>query len=68
MPLVKPTLEAGILSLLTDLSARTEDPEQARKDYASQLATLIDTYVKSATVTVTTAGTAAAQSGFGVIT
>lgn len=68
MPLVKSTLEAGILVLLTDLSTNDSDPAQARQDYASQLATLIDSYVKTATVNsiVTTTGTAAAQTGTAV--
>lgn len=65
--LVKPTLEAGILALTTSLSTNTSDPVQARRDFARQLATLIDAYVRSATVTVTvaTTGTAAAQTGTG---
>jgi hypothetical protein len=64
--LVKSTLEAGILALSTTLSTNT-DPEQARQDFARQLATLIDTYIKTATVTVTvaTTGTAAVQTGTG---
>ena len=52
MPLVKSTLEVGILALLEEMSNRTEDPAQARQDFASDLATLIDTYIKTATVTV----------------
>lgn len=67
MALVKPTLEAGILALATDLSTNTTDPAQARQDFAARLATLIDAYVRSATVTVTTIGTATAQAGFGIV-
>jgi hypothetical protein len=65
--LVKATLEAGILALTTALSTNTTDPEQARQDFARQLAALIDAYVRSGTVTVTTTGTAAAQTGTGTI-
>ena len=66
MALIKATLEAGILALTTQLSTNT-DPVQARRDFASQLATLIDAYLKTGTVTVavTTTGTAAAQAGTG---
>lgn len=66
MPLIKSILETQILTLLTNLSTE-EDPAQARRNFASQLATAVDAYVKTATVTVTTTGTAAAQSGFGVV-
>ncbi len=66
MPLVKETLKTGIKSLLTNMRTK----EEISDDYfADQLATLIDTYIKSATVTVmagipvATAGTAAAQTG-----
>ena len=64
MPLVKTTLETQILSILTNLSTN-EDPVQARQDFAAQLATAVDAYVKTGTVnsTVTTTGTAAAQTG-----
>ena len=64
--LVKETLTAGILSLLTDMRERTEisDSEAARR-----LADMIDSYIKSATITVpagipvSTSGGPAAQSG-----
>jgi hypothetical protein len=64
--LVKSTLEAGILALSMQLSTNT-DPEQARKEFARQLATLIDTYIRTATVAVTTVGTATTQTGTGTI-
>ena len=66
MPLIKSTLEAGILALATRLSTNT-DPVQARRDFASQLATLIDTYIKTGTVmvTVATTGSATSQAGTG---
>lgn len=66
MPLVKATLKSGIKSLLDEMRTK----EDISDDYfADQLATLIDTYVKSATITVasgipvSTAGSALAQSG-----
>jgi len=67
MPLVKATLEAQILNILNDLSTRTDNPAQARQDFASQLATAVDAYIKTATITVATTGTAAAQTGTGTI-
>lgn len=66
MALNKPVLKADILALLTDM--RTKE-ENADEHFADQLATLIDSYIKSATVTVAagiavqTAGSAAAQVG-----
>lgn len=67
MALVKATLENGIMALSASLSTNTTDPEQARRDFAAQLATLIDAYIRTATVSVTvaTTGTAAAQAGTG---
>lgn len=66
MPLVKSTLQQSILSLLTDMRNRTEISDS---DFADQLATMIDTYIKSATITiaagvpVATTGSPAAQTG-----
>jgi len=66
MPLLKPTLKSGIQALLTEMRTKEENADEY---FADQLATLIDTYIKSATVTVapgiavTTAGSAVAQSG-----
>jgi len=67
MALIPATLQTGIQALLTNMAARTDNPAQAQADFAQQLATLIDTYIKTATVTVTvaTTGTAAAQTGGG---
>ena len=49
MPLVKATLKSGIKALLDEMRTK----EDISDDYfADQLATLIDTYIKSATVTV----------------
>ena len=55
MPLVRPTLQAGILSLLESL-ALNENPVQARQEYAEKLSTLIDLYIKSAIVVGTSPG------------
>ena len=75
MPLVKPDLEQAILDALTlgsDAAQDTDNPvdaEQIRADQAAALATAIDDYIKSATITVpagipvATAGSAAAQTG-----
>lgn len=56
-----PQLETAILVILEDLATRTTDPVQARKDFAHQLATAITAHIKTGTVTTT--GTAAAQTG-----
>lgn len=56
-----PQLEAAILSLLDDMSTRTADPAQARRDFAHRLATAITAHIKTGTVATT--GTAAAQTG-----
>lgn len=64
MPLNKTTLAAGIKALQDDLYADTgRTPEQARTHYANQLADLIDTFVKSATVTVPGSGLVAPGGG-----
>ena len=62
MALSKSTLEAAIKACLDDASEG-----KTTATAASQLATAIDTYVRSAvvSVTVTTTGTAAAQAGSG---
>lgn len=66
MALVKTTLKTGIQALLADM--RTKE-ENADEHFADQLATLIDTYIKSGTVTVNTTvtGTCATPSGPGTI-
>ncbi len=64
--LVKPTLQKQILDLLTEMRTRTEISDA---DFAASLADIIDTYVKSATITiaagipVSTTGGPAAQTG-----
>lgn len=64
--LVKPTLQKQILDLLSDMRTRTEISDA---EFASSLADIIDTYIKSATITiaagipVSTTGGPAAQTG-----
>ena len=68
MALNKTALATGIKSLQDNLySDTTRTPEEARTQYAHDLADLIDIFVKSGTVnvTVTTTGTAAAHTGTG---
>jgi hypothetical protein len=66
MPLNKPVLKQGIQALLAEMRTKEDNADEY---FADQLATLIDTYVKTATVTVlpgipvATAGSAAAQTG-----
>lgn len=66
MALNKKILQNGILSLLSDMRTRTEVSDG---EFAECLATMIDEYIKSATITVpagipvSTAGSATAQSG-----
>ena len=66
MPLQKPALKAGIKQLLQDMMSREE---ASFDEFADRLSTLIDTYVKTGTVTVAagiavaTAGSATAQTG-----
>lgn len=65
MPLNKAALKSGIQSLAQNIA----ETEGSYEDFADGLADLIDVYVKSGTVTVaagipvSTAGTAAAQTG-----
>ena len=57
MALVKQTLKTGILTMLKEFRERDDiTGEQAEELVADRLATLIDTYINTATVT--TAGTA----------
>lgn len=65
MPLVKKTLEEQLYTVLTS-EKDNEDVEQASRNVANGLATAIDDYLKSATVTVSvkdvvTVGTATTQ-------
>lgn len=69
MPLIKESLEAQIVNMLTQMSTKTENQPKAIQDFAKELATIIDAYVRSATVNVSvmvaTTGTATAQTGAG---
>lgn len=68
MALVPVALEAQIVALFSEMSERTGDPAAAQQYFAQQLSTILTNYIKSATITVATTGTAAAQTGTGVIT
>jgi hypothetical protein len=69
MPLIPETLELQILAAFQRMTNSETSMETAQKDLARDLATAIDSYIKTATVivppgqAVTTAGTAVAQSG-----
>ena len=69
MALVKDTLKAAIEAAFKAQAGKTERPDDALADLAGKLATAIDSFVKSGTVTVaagiavSTAGSAAAQTG-----
>jgi hypothetical protein len=53
MPLIKPVLELQILTAFQKMSNAETDMATAQQDLAKALATAIDSYIKSATVTVT---------------
>ena len=66
MALNKQALQQGIITLQQDMLTKTDS---STEEYAERLASLIDDFVRSgevtvnAGITVSTAGTAAAQSG-----
>ncbi len=66
MALNKQALKQGIIALQQDMQHKTD---ASMEEYAERLASLIDTFVRSGEVTVqagiavTTAGTAASQTG-----
>ena len=66
MGLNKEQLKQGIIALQQDMLSKTD---ASMEEYAERLASLIDTFVRSGEVTVaagisvTTAGTAASQTG-----
>ena len=66
MALNKQALQQGIITLQQDMLTKTDS---STEEYAERLASLIDAFVRSgevtvaAGITVSTAGTAAAQSG-----
>lgn len=64
MALDKTALKDAIEVLLTDMESRDED---AKEEFATRLSNAIDVFVKSGTVnvTVSTTGSASAQSGTG---
>jgi hypothetical protein len=64
MALVKNTLKTGILNLLTEMRAKEEVSDEY---FADQLSTLIDAYIKSATVTTVVTGTCQTPAGAGTI-
>lgn len=51
MALVKSVLEQGILAIMQEMK-EIDDPEGADELFAEKLATLIDGYIRTATVTV----------------
>ncbi|TGE23559.1 hypothetical protein [Hymenobacter metallicola] len=61
MALNTPLLKTAILSILDDQAKRTDNPAQAREDFAQQLAEAITAHIKTGQVQTT--GTAAAQTG-----
>jgi hypothetical protein len=69
MPLVKPSLESAILAAFKKMSAPVGSMEAAQAQLAKDLATAIDTYIKSAKIVippgqaVATAGSPSAQAG-----
>lgn len=69
MALVKGTLKTAIEAAFKAQSNKTENPDDALGDLADKLATAIESFVKSGTVTVSagiavsTTGSAAAQAG-----
>ncbi len=69
MPLVKPSLESAILAAFKKLTAPAASMEVAQQELAKDLATAIDTYIKSQTIivppgqTVATSGSPASHTG-----
>lgn len=61
MALNKTGLKAAILAIFEDMATREDHPETVREDFATQLSDAIDAFVKTGTVTTT--GTATAQTG-----
>jgi len=53
MALVKGTLEADLLAAFKEQMAKTNNPEEAFKVLASNMATAIDKYIKTATIVYT---------------
>lgn len=66
MALVVSNLKATIKGLLADMSERT-DKDVAADEFAGRLATAIDGYIRSATITVTGTCPSEACTGTGTI-
>ena len=60
----KPALKSNIQALLAEMRTREENADEY---FADQLSTLIDSYLKSATVLTTVTGTCAMPAGAGTI-
>lgn len=67
MALDKTGLKNAILAIFEDMATRTDDPELAREDFATQLSNAIDVYVKTGSVTIVTTGSSTTQTGTGSI-
>jgi hypothetical protein len=52
MPLIKPLLEQQIYAAFKKLQTTAKDTETAQKELAKDLATAIDSYIKTATIIV----------------
>jgi len=57
MALVKDTLKAAIYSAFAEARTKTDNPEEAMNTLADRIATAVDTFVKSGTVSTTVTGT-----------
>jgi hypothetical protein len=62
LPILQKSIFEALQSTLT-----AKDSVSAQQILATQLASAIDTYIKTASITVSTAGTATAQLGTGII-
>ncbi len=67
MALVKTTLSTQIKTLLDVLATDTGDANTARQKFADDLSTAIDSYIKSMSISVSTTGSATAQTGLGTV-
>jgi hypothetical protein len=70
MPLVKLTLEAAIKAAFVKQAAKQkegDDPKASIDELAADIATAVDTYIKSALVTVTGTSPAGPVTGTGII-
>ncbi len=65
MALVKATLKQGIVSLMSDMRSKEDLSDDA---FAEELASLIDSYIKSATIIVPVGITVSTPSGPGATT